>query len=134
MIYSWAYMCSLLRVHSNVNMRPMYPFFLIIYVQYTKKPSHQKVAFISVYICSIPRVHSTLSLCPMYPFFLSLHVQYTKNQMFKKWLQFELIFAAYLKYIVISNYVRSTHFSWPYKFSTLRTQPSKSGFQLILYV
>ena len=37
---------------------------------------------------------------------MTLYVQYTKNQDVKKWLPYELIFAAYLEYIEINNFVR----------------------------
>ena len=41
---------------------------------------------------------------------------------------------AYLEYIVTFNCVRCTHLSCPYMCSTPRTQSSKSGFHLSLYV
>ena len=38
----WTYMCSLLRIHSNLLLCRMYPFFLTLYVQYTKNPAVKK--------------------------------------------------------------------------------------------
>ena len=39
------------------------------------------------------------------PIWMTLYVQYTKNPTVIKWLSFELICAAYLEYIVTSNFV-----------------------------
>ena len=51
----------------------------------------------------------------------TLKVQYTKNQVVKKWLLFELIFAVYLEYTVTIKFV------WPYpNILTLYVQCTKT--------
>ena len=80
------------------------------------------MASIWAFSCSTLLLHINLYLCPIEPncpdLICAVHQDHS-------WLIFELICAVYLEYIVTSNCVRCTHFSWPYMFSTPITQASK---------
>ena len=90
----WVYMCSILRVHSDL-IRSVH-----------QEPIHQKVASIWAYICCVLRVISNSVWCTHLQKYF--YVQYTKNQALINWFPFELIFAVYLEYIV------SSHFDYSY--------------------
>ena len=102
----WAYMCSILEVHSNHSLCPSTPKFTDLICSVHQDPSRQKVASIWADMYSILRVHSNHSLWRPYPSVLTLYVQYTKTLAVKKWLPFELICAAYMCSSLCSNLVQ----------------------------
>ena len=127
----WACMCSILRVHSNHSLCPSITKFTDLIPSVHQDPNRQKVASIWAYMCSILRVHHSHSLCLSRPKFtdlfcsviyheLTFYVQHTKNQAVKKWLQFELICAVYLEYIVTIHFVRPYQICWLFMFNTPR--------------
>ena len=68
----WAYMCSILRLHSNHSTCMSIPKFTDLICSVHQDPSHQKVASIWAYMCSRLRVTSNHSLCPFIPKFTDL--------------------------------------------------------------
>ena len=60
----WAYVCSILRVHSNHSLCLSIPKLTNLICSIHQDPSHQNAAFIWAYMCSILRVHCNHSLCP----------------------------------------------------------------------
>ena len=91
--FIWAYIFSKLRVHSNLLLCSNVPNFHDIVDSAHQEAIRQKVASIWAYICAV------------YIEYICLYVQYIKNQAFKKWLPFDVICAAYLKYTVTYNCV-----------------------------
>ena len=85
-------------------------------------------------MCSILEYVVTIYFVRPYPNLMTLYVQYTKRQAIKKWLQYELICAAYLEFIIIINFVRPYPNSMTLYVQSPRTKPSKSGFHMSLYV
>ena len=99
MAFIWAYICSILIVHSNHSLCPsiskfpdpicsgVYIMNLICSVH--QEPSRQKVASIWAYTCSITRVHSYQSLCQSIPKFTdlicSVHQDPTRQKVASVW-------------------------------------------------
>ena len=119
----WAYMCGLLRVHSNHLLCPSIPKFTDLVCSVHQEPSRQKVASIWAYMCNILKVHSNHSLCPSIPKFTDLICSVRKDPSHQK-------VASIWAYLCSILRVHSNHSLFP---SSLAL-PSKSGFHLSLYV
>ena len=106
----WAYMCFILRVHSNHSLCLFIPNLLTLHVQYTKILAVKKWLPFEL-ICAVYSEYIVTIHCVRpYPILLTLYVQYTKAQAVKKWFPFELICALYLEYIVTVHFVRPCPF------------------------
>ena len=68
----WAYMCSILGVHSNHSLWVSILKFTDLICSVYQDPSCQKVASIWAYMCSILKVHSNHSLRPSIPKYTDL--------------------------------------------------------------
>ena len=79
MAFIWAYMCSILRVHSNLFLSPTMPNFTDLLCSVHYEPSRQKwLPFEN--ICAVYLEYRVLfNFVWPKPILLTLYIQYTKN-------------------------------------------------------
>ena len=140
----WAYMCSILKVHSQHSLCLSIPKFTYLIYQYSKtlavKKRLQLQLICAVYLEYIVIIH----FVHLYPNLLTLYIQYTKTLAAKKWLPFEFTCAVYLEYIVTIHFVcpytnlLTLYIQWYVTSDRIclehKKQAIKNGFHLSLYV